>query len=84
MLQPVALIPQCHVPIPHYHAELKISLRAFATHQNTGHGRDHISTFPTLSHSLLSSIDRFNDMQGKISEDIRRQRENVVEINDPK
>ena len=63
---------------------IKISLRTFTVHQNTGHGRDHISTFPTLSRSLPSSIDQFDDLQGKISEEIERRRENTMEINDPK
>ena len=74
----------CDVPIPHYHAELKISLRTFIAHRNIGHGRDHISTFPTLSCSLLSSIDQFDDLQGNISKEIGQRREDTMEINDPK
>ena len=52
----------CHIPIPHYYAELKISSRSLTAHRNTGHSCDHVTTFPTLSCSLSSSIDRFDDL----------------------
>ena len=29
----------CHLPIPHYHMELKISSRTFTVHRNIGHDR---------------------------------------------
>ena len=52
--------------------------------ETLGMAATHFSTFPTLSCSLLSSIDQFDDMPRNISEEIDRWREIATESKDHK